>query len=141
MRSEKLKYIRREIKKMTYEEMKKILGNGFNQEKTLEVLQMLQCKQLEVFIDAYKNNPFMLLCRSRNKKAEVTITDNRIQIQNKDRNSTMLLNVPLDEVQNLMMNIQEGNSKKCHTKIYRVFFELASDIDIQYDIHLFDYDA
>lgn len=141
MRSEKLKYIRREIKKMTYEEMKKIPGNGFNQEKTLEVLQMLQCKRLEVFIDAYKNNPFMLLCRSRNKKAEVTITDNRIQIQNKDRNSTMLLNVPLDEIQNLMMNIQEGNSKKCHTKIYRVFFELASDIDIQYDIHLFDYDV
>lgn len=126
---------------MTYEEMKKILGNGFNQEKTLEVLQMLQGKRLEVFIDAYKNNPFMLLCRSRNKKAEVIITDNRIQIQNKDRNDTMLLNVPLDEIQNLMMNIQEGNSKKCYTKIYRVFFELVSDREIQYDIHLFDYDA
>ena len=126
---------------MTYEEMKKILGNGLNQEKTLEVLQMLQGKRLEVFIDAYKNSPFMLLCRSRNKKAEVTITDNRIQIQNKDRNNTMLLNVPLDEIQNPMMNIQEGHSKKCHTKIYRVFFELASDRDIQYDIHLFDYDA
>ena len=126
---------------MTYEEMKKILGNGLNQEKTLKVLQMLQGKRLEVFVDAYKNSPFMLLCRNRNKKAEVTITDNRIQIQNKDRNNTMLLNVPLDEIQNLMMNIQEGNSKKCHTKIYRVFFELASDRDIQYDIHLFDYDA
>lgn len=69
MRSEKLKYIRREIKKMTYEEMKKILGNGFNQEKTLEVLQMLQGKRLKVFIDAYKEKPFMLLCRSRNNKA------------------------------------------------------------------------
>ena len=97
---------------MTYEEMKKILGNGLNQEKTLEVLQMLQGKRLEVFVDAYKNSPFMLLCRSRNKKAEVTITDNRIQIQNKDRNNTMLLSVPLDEIQNLIMNIQEGNSKK-----------------------------
>lgn len=125
---------------MTYDEMKKILGNGLNQEKTLEVLQMLQGKRLEVFVDAYKNSPFMLLCRSRNKKAEVTITDNRIQIQNKDRNNTMLLNVPLDEIQNLMMNIQEGHSKKCYTKIYRVFFELVSDSCMQYDIHLFDYD-
>lgn len=126
---------------MTYDEMKKILGNGLNQEKTLEVLQMLQGKRLEVFVDAYKNSPFMLLCRSRNKKAEVTITDNRIQIQNKDRNNTMLLNVPLDEIQNLMMNIQEGYSKKCYTKIYRVFFELVSDSCMQYDIHLFDYDS
>lgn len=126
---------------MTYDEMKKILGNGLNQEKTLEVLQMLQGKRLEVFVDAYKNSPFMLLCRSRNKKAEVTITDNRIQIQNKDRNNTMLLNVPLDEIQNLMMNIQEGHSKKCYTKIYRVFFELVSDSCMQYDIHLFDYDS
>lgn len=126
---------------MIYEEMKKILGNGFNQEKALEVLQMLQGKQFKVSINSYTNRPFMLLGRSKNNKAKVTITDNRIQIQNKDRFNTMLLNVPLDEIQNLMMNIQEGKSKKCHTKIYRVFFELASDRDIQYDIHLFDYDA
>ena len=83
----------------------------------------------------------MLLGRSKNNKAEVIITDNRIQIQNKDRFNTTLLNIPLDEIQNLMMNIQEGHSKKCYTIIYRVFFELVSDREIQYDIHLFDYDA
>lgn len=33
---------------MTYEEMKKILGNGLNQEETLEILQMLQGKQFNV---------------------------------------------------------------------------------------------
>ena len=27
---------------MTYDEMKKMLGNGFNQKETIEVLQMLQ---------------------------------------------------------------------------------------------------
>ena len=126
---------------MTYEEMKKILGNGLNQEETLEILQMLQGKQFNVSINSYINRPFMLLGRSKNNKAEVIITDNRIQIQNKDRFNTMLLNIPLDEIQNLMMNIQEGHSKKCYTKIYRVFFELVSDRKIQYDIHLFDYDA
>lgn len=126
---------------MTYEEMKKILGNGLNQEETLEILQMLQGKQFNVSINSYINRPFMLLGRSKNNKAEVIITDNRIQIQNKDRFNTMLLNIPLDEIQNLMMNIQEGHSKKCYTIIYRVFFELVSDREIQYDIHLFDYDA
>lgn len=126
---------------MTYEEMKKILGNGLNQEETLEILQMLQGKQFNVSINSHINRPFMLLGRSKNNKAEVIITDNRIQIQNKDRFNTMLLNVPLDEIQNLMMNIQEGHSKKCYTKIYRVFFELVSDREIQYDIHLFNYDA
>lgn len=126
---------------MTYEEMKKILGNGLNQEETLEILQMLQGKQFNVSINSYINRPFMLLGRSKNNKAEVIITDNRIQIQNKDRFNTMLLNIPLDEIQNLMMNIQEGHSKKGYTIIYRVFFELVSDREIQYDIHLFDYDA
>ena len=67
---------------MTYDEMKKMLGNGFSQKETIEVLQMLQGKRLKVFIDAYKEKPFMLLCRSRNNKAEVIIKDNRIQIQN-----------------------------------------------------------
>lgn len=126
---------------MTYDEMKKMLGNGFNQKETIEVLQMLQGKRLKVFIDAYKDKPFMLLCRSRNNKAEVTIKDNRIQIQNQDKYNTMFLNVPFDEVQNLMMNIQEGHSKKCTSKIYRLFFELVSDSCIQYDIHLFEYDS
>lgn len=83
----------------------------------------------------------MLLCRSRNNKAEVTIKDNRIQIQNQDKYNTMFLNVPLDEIQNLMMNIQERYSKKNKSKIYRLFFELVSDSCIQYDIHLFDYDS
>ena len=117
---------------MTYDEMKKMLGNGFNQKDTIEVLQMLQGKRLKVFIDAYKEKPFMLLCRSRNNKAEVAI---------KDKCNTMLLNVPFDEIQNLMMNIQEGYSKKCKSKIYRLFFELVSDSCIQYDIHLFEYDS
>lgn len=126
---------------MTYDEMKKMLGNGFNQKETIEVLQMLQGKRLKVFIDAYKDKPFMLLCRSRNNKAEVTIKDNCIQIQNQDKYNTMLLNVPFDEIQNLMMNIQEGYSKKCTSKIYRLFFELVSDSCIQYDIHLFEYDS
>lgn len=126
---------------MTYDEMKKMLGNGFNQKETIEVLQMLQGKRLKVFIDAYKDKPFMLLCRSRNNKAEVTIKDNRIQIQNQDKYNTMLLNVPFDAIQNLMMNIQEGYSKKCTSKIYRLFFELVSDSCIQYDIHLFEYDS
>lgn len=126
---------------MTYDEMRKILGNGLNQKETIEVLEMLQGKRLKVFIDAYKEKPFMLLCRSRNNKAEITIKDNRIQIQSKDKYNTMLLNVPFDEVQNLMMNIQEGYSKKCTSKIYRLFFELVSDSCIQYDIHLFEYDA
>ena len=53
----------------------------------------------------------------------------------------MLLNVPFDEIQNLIMNIQEGYSKKCKSKIYRLFFELVSDSCIQYDIHLFEYDS
>lgn len=106
---------------MTYDEMKKMLGNGFNQKDTIEVLQMLQGKRLKVFIDAYKEKPFMLLCRSRNNKAEVAIKDNRIQIQNQDKYNTMLLNVPFDEIQNFMMNIQEGYSKKCTSKIYRLF--------------------
>ena len=126
---------------MTYDEMKKMLGNGFNQKETIEVLQMLQGKRLKVFIDAYKEKPFMLLCRSRNNKAEVTIKDNLIQIQNQDKYNTMLLNVPFDEIQNLMMNIQEGYSKKCTSKIYRLFFELVSDSCIKYDIHLFEYDS
>lgn len=126
---------------MTYDEMRKILGNGLNQKETIEVLEMLQGERLKVFIDAYKEKPFMLLCRSRNNKAEITIKDNRIQIQSKDKYNTMLLNVPFDEVQNLMMNIQEGYSKKCTSKIYRLFFELVSDSCIQYDIHLFEYDA
>lgn len=126
---------------MTYDEMKKMLGNGFNQKETIEVLQMLQGKRLKVFIDAYKEKPFMLLCRSRNNKAEVIIKDNRIKIQNQDKCNTMLLNVPFDEIQNLMMNIQEGYSKKCTSKIYRLFFELVSDSCIQYDIHLFEYDS
>ena len=126
---------------MTYDEMKKMLGNGFNQKDTIEVLQMLQGKRLKVFIDAYKEKPFMLLCRSRNNKAEVIIKDNRIKIQNQDKCNTMLLNVPFDEIQNLMMNIQEGYSKKCTSKIYRLFFELVSDSCIQYDIHLFEYDS
>lgn len=126
---------------MTYDEMKKMLGNGFNQKETIEVLQMLQGKRLKVFIDAYKEKPFMLLCRSRNNKAEVTIKDNRIQIQNQDKYNTMLLNVPFDEIQNFMMNIQEGYSKKCTSKIYRLFFELVSDSCIKYDIHLFEYDS
>ena len=126
---------------MTYDEMKKILGNGFNQKETIEVLQMLQGKRLKVFIDAYKEKPFMLLCRSRNNKAEVIIKDNRIQIQNQDKCNTMLLNVPFDEIKNLMMNTQEGYSKKCKSKIYRLFFELVSDSCIQYDIHLFEYDS
>lgn len=121
---------------MTYDEMRKILGNGLNQKETIEVLEMLQGKRLKVFIDAYKEKPFMLLCRSRNNKAEVTIKDNRIQIQNQDKYNTMLLNVPFDEIQNLMMNIQEG-----YAKIYRLFFELVSDSCIQYDIHLFEYDS
>lgn len=125
---------------MIYDEMKKMLGNGFNQKETIEILQMLQGKRLKVFIDAYKDKPFMLLCRSRNNKAEVTIKDNRIQIQNQDKYNTMLLNVPFDEIQNLMMNIQEGYSKKCTSKIYRLFFELVSDSCIKYDIHLFEYD-
>lgn len=125
---------------MTYDEMRKILGNGLNQKETIEVLEMLQGKRLKVFIDAYKEKPFMLLCRSRNNKAEITIKDN-LQIQSKDKYNTMLLNVPFDEVQNLMMNIQEGYSKKCTSKIYRLFFELVSDSCIQYDIHLFEYDA
>ena len=103
---------------MTYDEMKKMLGNGFSQKETIEVLQMLQGKRLKVFIDAYKEKPFMLLCRSRNNKAEVIIKDNRIQIQNQDKCNTMLLNVPFDEIQNLIMNIQEGYSKKCKSKIY-----------------------
>ena len=126
---------------MTYDEMKKMLGNGFNQKETIEVLQMLQGKRLKVFIDAYKEKPFMLLCRSRNNKAEVIIKDNRIKIQNQDKCNTMLLNVPFDEIQNLMMNIQEGYSKKCTSKIYRLFFELVSDSCIQYDIHLLEYDS
>lgn len=42
---------------MTYDEMKKMLGNGFNQKDTIEVLQMLQGKRLKVFIDAYKEKP------------------------------------------------------------------------------------
>lgn len=126
---------------MTYDEMKKMLGNGFNQKETIEVLQMLQGKRLKVFIDAYKEKPFMLLCRSRNNKAEVTIKDNRIQILNQDKYNTMLLNVPFDEIQNFMMNIQEGYSKKCTSKIYRLFFELVSDSCIKYDIHLFEYDS
>ena len=126
---------------MTYNEMKKMLGNGFNQKETIAVLQMLQGKRLKVFIDAYKDKPFMLLCRSRNNKAEVTIKDNRIQIQNQDKYNTMLLNVPFDELQNLTMNMQEGYSKKCMSKIYRLFFELVSDRCIQYDIHLFEYDS
>lgn len=121
---------------MTYDEMRKILGNGLNQKETIEVLEMLQGKRLKVFIDAYKEKPFMLLCRSRNNKAEVTIKDNRIQIRNQDKCNTMLLNVPFDEIQNLMMNIQEG-----YAKIYRLFFELVSDSCIQYDIHLFEYDS
>lgn len=104
---------------MTYDEMKKMLGNGFNQKETIEVLQMLQGKRLKVFIDAYKEKPFMLLCRSRNNKAEVIIKDNRIQIQNQDKCNTMLLNVPFDEIQN----------------------ELVSDSCIKYDIHLFEYDS
>lgn len=83
----------------------------------------------------------MLLCRSRNNKAEVAIKDNRIQIQNQDKYNTMLLNVPFDEIQNFMMNIQEGYSKKCTSKIYRLFFELVSDSCIKYDIHLFEYDS
>lgn len=83
----------------------------------------------------------MLLCRSRNNKAEVIIKDNRIQIQNQDKCNTMLLNVPFDEIQNFMMNIQEGYSKKCTSKIYRLFFELVSDSCIKYDIHLFEYDS
>lgn len=124
---------------MTYDEMKKMLGNGFNQKDTIEVLQMLQGKRLKVFIDAYKEKPFMLLCRSRNNKAEVAIKDNRIQIQ--DKYNTMLLNAPFDEIQNFMMNIQEGYSKKCTSKIYRLFFELVSDSCIKYDIHLFGYDS
>ena len=126
---------------MTYDEMKKMLGNGFNQKETIEVLQMLQGKRLKVFIDAYKEKPFMLLCRSRNNKAEVIIKDNRIQIQNQDKCNTMPLNVPFDEIQNFMMNIQEGYSKKCTSKIYRLFFELVSDSCIKYDIHLFEYDS
>lgn len=126
---------------MTYDEMKKMLGNGFNQKDTIEVLQMLQGKRLKVFIDAYKEKPFMLLCRSRNNKVEVAIKDNRIQIQNQDKYNTMLLNVPFDEIQNFMMNIQEGYSKKCMSKIYRLFFELVSDSCIKYDIHLFEYDS
>lgn len=126
---------------MTYDEMKKMLGNGFNQKETIEVLQMLQGKRLKVFIDAYKEKPFMLLCHSRNNKAEVTIKDNRIQILNQDKYNTMLLNVPFDEIQNFMMNIQEGYSKKCTSKIYRLFFELVSDSCIKYDIHLFEYDS
>lgn len=126
---------------MTYDEMKKMLGNGFNQKDTIEVLQMLQGKRLKVFIDAYKEKPFMLLCRIRNNKAEVAIKDNRIQIQNQDKYNTMLLNVPFDEIQNFMMNIQEGYSKKCTSKIYRLFFELVSDSCIKYDIHLFEYDS
>ena len=126
---------------MTYDEMKKMLGKGFNQKETIEVLQMLQGKRLKVFIDAYKEKPFMLLCRSRNNKAEVTIKDNRIQIQNQDKYNTMLLNVPFGEIQNFMMNIQEGYSKKCKSNIYRLFFELVSDSCIKYDIHLFEYDS
>lgn len=126
---------------MTYDEMKKMLGNGFNQKDTIEVLQMLQGKRLKVFIDAYKEKPFMLLCRSRNNKVEVAIKDNRIQIQNQDKYNTMLLNVPFDEIQNFMMNIQEGYSKKCTSKIYRLFFELVSDSCIKYNIHLFEYDS
>ena len=126
---------------MTYDEMKKMLGNGFNQKDTIEVLQMLQGKRLKVFIDAYKEKPFMLLCRSRNNKAEVAIKDNRIQIQSQDKYNTMLLNVPFDEIQNFMMNIQEGYSKKCTSKIYRLFFELVSDSCIKYDIYLLEYDS
>ena len=126
---------------MTYDEMKKMLGNGFNQKDTIEVLQMLQGKRLKVFIDAYKEKPFMLLCRSRNNKAEVAIKDNRIQIQNQDKYNTMPLNVPFDEIQNFRMNIQEGYSKKSTSKIYRLFFELVSDSCIKYDIHLFEYDS
>ena len=118
---------------MTYDEMKKMLGNGFNQKDTIEVLQMLQGKRLKVFIDAYKEKPFMLLCRSRNNKAEVAIKDIRIQIQNQDKYNTMLLNVPFDEIQNFMMNIQEGYSKKCTSKIYRLFFHSI--------INRFDYNS